>query len=247
MDMELTRPVKPTACLLEAFRFVIHHRWPCLVRAVPVVMMTGLVSWLETNILASADSFRLVINELLYAIFAVYWSRYTLLGFERENAGFGLHFGLREIKYAGALIGYVVITYILARIYVAGGGDGSGASLVLFVALLLLCFMPLMFVFPAIALDQPLAITDFAKSVLEMFFSLVGTFLLSIVAVVGLYVLIYMPMLLLVLLNKPDLAGMLFFLLSSFLIMPFVLAVFISFVSILYRETIGLQPVRQDY
>ncbi|WP_339632467.1 hypothetical protein [uncultured Sneathiella sp.] len=239
--MELSRPVKPTACLLEAFRFVILHRWPCLVRAVPVIIMTGLISWLETNILASADYFRLVLNELLYAIFAVYWSRYTLLRFERENEGFGLHFGLREIKYAGALIGYVVITYVLAKIYVASGGGGSGASLVLFVALLLLCFMPLMFVFPAIALDQPLALTNFAKSVLEMFFALVGTFLLALVAVVGLYALIYMPMLLLVLLNKPDLAGAVFYLLSSFLIMPFVLAVFISFLSILYREAIGLE------
>ncbi|MEX1034659.1 MAG: hypothetical protein WDZ54_01790 [Sneathiella sp.] len=240
--MEPTRLVKPTACLLEAFRFVILHRWPCLIRAVPVIVMTGLISWLETNILASADYFRLVMNELLYAIFAVYWSRYTLIGVERESAAFGLHFGLREIKFAGALLGYVLITYILARIYVAGGGGGTGASLVLFVILLLLCFMPLMFVFPAIALDQPLALSEFAKSVLEMFFALVGTFLLALVAVVGLYILIYMPMLLLILLNKPDLAGAVFYLLSSFLLMPFVLAVFISFLSILYRESIGLSP-----
>ncbi|MBO0334590.1 hypothetical protein J0X12_13255 [Sneathiella sp. CAU 1612] len=241
--MEITHTVKPTACLLEAFRFVIGHRWPCLFRAVPVVMMTALIAWLETNILAAADYFRLVVNEILYAIFSVYWHRYTVFKFERRNPSFGLHFGLREIKFAGAMLGYVLITYVLAKVYVASGGDGSSASIMLFVTLLCLCFMPLMFIFPAIALDQPLALKDFARTVIDMFLPLVGTFLLALVAVVGLYVLIYMPMLLLILMNKPDMAGILFFVLSSFLIMPFILAVFISFLSILFRETVGIQPI----
>jgi hypothetical protein len=52
-----------------------------------------------------------------------------------------------------------------------------------------------------------------------------------------------MPMLLLILMNKPDLAGIVFFVLSSFLIMPFIMAVFISFLSILFRETIGIRPI----
>ena len=212
-------------------------------RAVPVVMMTGLIAWLETNILAPAEYFRLVVNEIFYAIFAVYWHRYTVFKFERRNPAFGLHFGLREIKFAGAMLSYVVVTYILAKAYVASGGDGSSASIVLFVTLLCLCFMPLMFVFPAIALDQPLALKEFARTIIDMFLPLVGTFLLGLVAVVGLYVLIYMPMLLLILLNKPELAGIVFFVLSSFLIMPFIMAVFLSFLSILYRETIGIQPI----
>ena len=100
-----------------------------------------------------------------------------------------------------------------------------------------------MFVFPAIALDQPLALKEFARTIIDMFLPLLGTLLLGLVAVIGLYVLIYMPMLLLILMNKPDLAGILFFVLSSFLIMPFIMAVFISFLSILFRETIGIQPI----
>lgn len=241
--MEMTHTVKPTTCLLEAFRFVIGHRWPCLFRAVPVVMMTGLIAWLETNILAAAEYFRLVVNEIFYAIFAVYWHRFTVFKFERRNPSFGLHFGLREIKFAGSMLAYVVVTYLLARVYVVSGGDASSASIVLFVALLCLCFMPLMFVFPAIALDQPLALKEFARTIIDMFLPLLGTLLLGLVAVIGLYVLIYMPMLLLILMNKPDLAGILFFVLSSFLIMPFIMAVFISFLSILFRETIGIQPI----
>ena len=241
--MEMTHTVKPTSCLLEAFRFVIGHRWACLFRAVPVVLMTGLIAWLETNILAAAEYFRLIVNEIFYAIFAVYWHRYTVFKFERRNPSFGLHFGLREIKFAGAMLGYVLITYVMAKIYVTSGGDGSGASIMLFITLLCFCFMPLMFVFPAIALDQPLALKDFARTVIDMFLPLVGTFLLGLVAVVGLYVLIYMPMLLLILMNKPDAAGILFYVLSSFLIMPFIMAVFISFLSILFRETIGIQPI----
>lgn len=244
MVMEISQTVKPTACLLEAFRFVIRHRWPCLIRAVPVVAMTALIAWLETNILAAADYFRLVVNELLYAIFAVYWHRYTLLGFERENSAFGLQFGLREIKFAGAMIGYVIITYLLARVYVASGGDASSASIVLFMGLLLLCFMPLMFIFPAIALDQPMRIGHFARSIIDMFLPLIGTLMLALIAVIGLYILIYMPMLLLILMNRPDMAGIVFYALSSFLIMPFIMAVFISFLSILYRESIGIALVK---
>lgn len=239
----MTHTVKPTSCLLEAFRFVIGHRWACLLRAVPVVMMTGLIAWLETNILAPAEYFRLVVNDIFYAIFAVYWHRYTVFKHERRNPSFGLHFGLREIKFAGAMLVYLLITYLLAKIYVVSGGDGSSASIVLFVTLLCFCFMPLMFVFPAIALDQPMSLKEFARTVIDMFLPLVGTFLLALVAVIGLYVLIYMPMLLLILMNMPDMAGILFFVLSSFLIMPFILAVFISFLSILFRETIGIRPI----
>ena len=239
--MEMIRDVKPTACLLEAFRFVVIHRWPCLLRAVPVVLLTALIAWLETNILASAEYFRLVLNELLYAIFAVYWHRYTILRQERESSSFGLQFGLREIKFAGAMLAYVIVTYILARTFVASGGASSSSTISLFIFVLLLSFLPLMFVFPAIALDQPLTLTRFAERIFEMFLPLVGTVLLALVAIVGLYALIYMPFLLMMLLKRPDMAGILFYLVSSFVIMPFIMAVFVSFVAILFRDAIGLE------
>ncbi|MCF8467402.1 MAG: hypothetical protein K9G33_08390 [Sneathiella sp.] len=237
----MIRDVKPTACLLEAFRFVVVHRWPCLLRAVPVVLLTALIAWLETNILASAEYFRMVFNELLYAIFAVYWHRYTILSRERESSSFGLQFGLREIKFAGAMLAYVIVTYILARTFVASGGASSNSTIILFIIVLLLSFLPLMFVFPAIALDQPLAPARFAERIFEMFLPLVGTLLLALVAVAGLYALIYMPFLLMMLLKRPDMAGILFYLVSSFVIMPFIMAVFVSFVAILFRDAIGLE------
>lgn len=236
--MEVSRDVKPAACLLEAFNFVIVHRWPCLLRAVPIVMLTALLAWLETNILERTDIFRVVINDLLYAIFAVFWHRYTLLARERDQSDYGLAFGLREMKFAGAMLAYAGVSYLVARIFIAGGG-GSIMSVVVFISLLLLSFLPLMFVFPAIALDHPLALSLFARRVVEMSLPLVGTFLLGIVGIAGLYVLVYLPVLLLAALNRPGVAGVLFYLFSSFLIMPFILAVFISFVSILYREAMG--------
>ncbi len=238
-----TQTARPAAALLDAFRFVIAHRWPCLVRAVPVIVMTGLIAWLETNILASAEYFRLVVNDILYAIFAVYWHRYTLLEEARESPESGLHFGLREIRYAGAMVGAAIVTLVLGKLYVvSNGGNVSAASVVLFVGLLLLCFLPLMFVFPAIALDQPIRLVPFVRSVIDMFLPLLGVMLLALVAVVGLYGLIYLPMLLLVLLKWPEMAGILFYLLSSFVIMPFVLAVGISFVSFLYRDAAAGEP-----
>jgi len=231
------------ACLLEAFRFVLAHRWPCLFRAVPVVLLTALVAWLETNILASAEYFRLVVNELLYAIFAVYWNRYTLLAEDRQRADFGLSFGLREIKFAGAMLVFVLISYLLARAFIGSFGVGSTSSVIVFMGGLVLVFMPLMFIFPAIALDQPLRLSLFASRTMEMMLPLIGTFLLGVVAVLGLYVLIYLPTLLLAVLQFAELAGPLFYLISSFLIMPFILAVSVSFVSLLFGRAIGLQPV----
>lgn len=237
--MEALSTLRPAAALLEAFRFVLAHRYACLMRAVPVIMMAGLIAWAETNILADAKYFRLVMNDILYAIFAVYWHRYTLLPSERAARGFGLGFGLREIKYAGAMVGFAIVTYLLARIYTASGGGEARASLLLFIALLLLCYLPLMFIFPAIALDQPIRPLRFAQVVIDMFLPLLGVLLLGLVAVVGLYCLIYLPLLLLVLMQRPAAAGLLFYLLSSYLILPFVLAVSISFVSLLYRQAVG--------
>lgn len=237
--MEAFSTVRPAAALLEALRFVLAHRYACLLRAVPIIMATGLIAWLETNILADAHYFRLVVNDLLFAIFAVFWHRYSLLEEVRSAPGFGLQFGLREIKYAGVMIGLAILTFILARLYASSGGGDSRASLLLFVALLMLCYLPVMFVFPAIAVDEPIHPLPFAQTVIDMFLPLLGVLLMGVVAVIGLYALIYMPLLLLVLMQRPAAAGLLFYLLSSYLILPFVLAVGISFVSILYRQAIG--------
>jgi len=244
--MELTRDVKPSHCLLAAFRFVIAHRWPCLVRAVPVVVLTAIIAWLETNILAKAEFFTLVVNELLYAIFAVYWHRYTVLTVEREGEGFGLHFGIREIKFAAAMLIFVFGSYLLGRAFVAMVGDQSVLQVVVFSCFLLLCFLPLILVFPAIALDQPVHITLFITRTLEIFIPLLGTVLLGIVAAAGIYLLVFLPTALLAVFSNTVFLEILGSLVATFVVMPFILAVSVSFISILFRETIGVMPVQSQ-
>ncbi|MCR9212546.1 MAG: hypothetical protein NXI13_02425 [Proteobacteria bacterium] len=240
--MEMRADIRPTAALLEAFRFVIDHRWPCLIRAVPIVIMTGFIAWLETNILARTEFFPLVMNEILYAIFAVYWHRYTLLEEDRLSPDFGLHFGIREIKFAAVMLLYVLVTYVLATAFLAAMGTGSASSILIFIIALGLAFLPIILMFPAIALDQPLRPGYFARRIFEIFLPLLGTVLLGIVAAVGLYLLIFLPLGLLAILMGTTFAEILVSVVASFLVMPLVLAVSVSFVSFLYRDMIGLAP-----
>lgn len=242
--MEIHRDINPSVCLLEAFRFVIDHRWPCLIRAFPVVAITAFLAWLQTNILAQTDFFILVANELLYAIFAVYWHRYTVLEDQRVEAGFGLNFGLREIKFAGAMLGYVLASYLLARAFFATLGSGSTSSLVVFACLLLLVFLPFILIFPAIALDQPIRLSLCIRRIFDIMLPLIGTVLLGLVAAAGVYLLIFLPAGFLATLFGPSFAKMLVSTIASFLVMPFVMAVAISFVSILFRDLMGVPPSR---
>jgi hypothetical protein len=231
--------VRPTVCLFDAFRFVLAHRWPCLIRAVPIVLLTGIIAWLETNILAAAEYFTLVIREIIYAIFAVFWHRYTLRPDLREEMGFGLSFGLREIKFAAALLGIVIISYILGRSLVGAVGIETASSDFVLIAVAYMAFLPFIFVFPAIALDQPLRYGTFARRILDMFFPLVGTIFLGLVATLGISILLFMPGILIAT-RDANVGGFIIFLVSSFVIAPFVLAVTVTFISFLYRQSLGL-------
>lgn len=240
--MDMRADIRPTVILLEAFRFVIHHRWPCLLRAVPVVIMTGIIAWLETNILARTEFFPLVMNELLYAVFAVFWHRYTLKEESRTGPDAGLHFGVREIKFAAVLLLYVLVTYVLATAFLAVMGTGSAGEILIFIILLSLAFLPIILIFPAIALDQPVRPAYFAGRIFEIFLPLLGTVILGIVACAGLYLLIFLPLGLLAILMDTTFAEILISIVGSFLVMPLALAVSVSFVSFLYRDMIGLAP-----
>ncbi|USG59917.1 hypothetical protein NBZ79_12095 [Sneathiella marina] len=231
--------VRPTICLFDAFRFVLAHRWPCLIRAVPVILLTGIMTYLESSLLAAAEYFSLVMKELIYAIFAVFWHRYVLRPDLRGEMGFGLAFGLREIKFAAALLGFVVISYLLGGSLVSAVGVKSVSSVFVIIAAVYLCFLPFIFLFPAIALDQPLQIGLFVRRILDILVPLIGTIFLGLVAIVGISVLLYLPGIVIAL-RHPDLGDMVLFVTSSFVIAPFVLAVTITFVSFLYRTSLGV-------
>ena len=238
--MELTQEIKPTECLLRAFRFVVAHRWPCLLRAVPIALLTALIAWLETNILANAEFFALVMNELLYATFAVYWHRYTVLETERLRDGFGLFFGLREIKFAAAMLSFVIASYLLELAFLGALGIQTTSRLVVFSVFLLLAFLPFLLVFPAIALDQPVRLDLLARRIFEMFLPLIGTIILGSVAAGGIYLLIFLPAVLLTIVTGSNIPVILISSIVTFLVTPFILAVSVSFVSILFRETVGI-------
>lgn len=231
--------VRPTVCLFDAFRFVLAHRWPCLIRAVPIILVTGIIAWLETSILAAAEYFTLILREILYAIFAVFWHRYTLRPDLRDQMGFGLAFGLREIKFAAVLLGFVLASYLLGRSLVSAVGVSSVSSVFVVIVAVYLVFLPLIFVFPAIALDQPLRIGQFAQRILDMLFPLIGTIFLGLVAVSGISILLYMPGILIAT-QDINLGSIIIFMISSFVIAPFVLAVTVTFISFLYRQSLGL-------
>ncbi|MEH6548018.1 MAG: hypothetical protein V7701_16390, partial [Sneathiella sp.] len=115
----------------------------------------------------------------------------------------------------------------------------SISSVFVVIAVVYLAFLPFIFLFPAIALDQPLQIGVFARRILDMIVPLVGTIFMGLVAIVGISILLYLPGILIALQN-PDLGDLVIFLTSSFVIAPFVLAVTITFVSFLYRQSLGV-------
>lgn len=231
--------VRPTVCLFDAFRFVLAHRYPCLLRAIPVILLTGFMALLETSILAAAEYSALIMKEIFYAIFAVFWHRYVLRPDLRAQMGFGLAFGLREIKFAAALLGFVVTSYHLGSLLAGAVGVSSISSVFVIIAVVYMVFLPFVFLFPAIALDQPLQIGVFAQRVLDIFLPLIGTIFMGLVAVVGISMMLYLPGILIAT-NYPDLGNAVIFMTSSFVITPFVLAVTITFVSFLYRQSLGV-------
>lgn len=164
-------------CVLDALSFVWENISFCYQKAIPLLLLVGLLRYLDFKTDFSGTYLLLGLQTVLFSIFAVAWHRITIYG-EKEGASpFKYSFGMREIRfslfslltaYAPAILAMIAMG-ILPELLVAG--------------LILLLIVPyglvLLFSFPAIALDQDVDFPLFLQQGIRH----IGTILLGLLIV----------------------------------------------------------------
>jgi hypothetical protein len=144
-----------------AAKFILEHWKGYLRRAFPVMWVL-----LALNLLLYAMGINFFflngfIQILILASFAVCWHRYTLLPAIRTASGFPLQFGARETKYCVYAVIYS-FWFLICFFFFNASFFFAIAALTFFVITALPMLMAI-FIFPAIALDQPVRLRHFLR------------------------------------------------------------------------------------
>ncbi|MAZ03007.1 MAG: hypothetical protein CMN56_07700 [Sneathiella sp.] len=227
---------------VTAIYFVLQNIRPCLHRAALIILISSIIVTLGNladGVLASWASFFLV---LLYAVFAVSWHRYSLIPGERNLKGFAVRLGMREVKY-GLFALFASLLLVFIGIFLAASLPEE-IALVLTAIVMLFPVCILAFFYPAIALDQPIRLGLFLTKAVEYSFSIVLAFLFWLLISGGLIGATAAISLIIGSILSSIVGGVIMALGLS-VVFSVTLAVWISTVTFLYYNVIGLREYQE--
>ncbi|MZR31998.1 hypothetical protein [Sneathiella litorea] len=228
--------------ILAAGAFVFENVGACLRRGLPIFLVALLIE-IGLGVLTTDFSIALqLINIILFSIFAVSWHRYTLLPAERGRKALALGFGLREIKFAGLGVGTAVIALAVFFAFTALLKSGAGAIISLL--LMLPVYMTVLFMYPAIALDQPINLGLFLKKGMSLIVSYVIAVVMVVLILIAPMAILYFAMNLITDIIDQSIVAMVILLLVNLLISIFFVAILVSTASFLYRDVIGMEEMQ---
>ncbi len=226
--------------IFRASEFVLRNIGPCLLRALPVIILAAVLHLPQLQDTLYITFLPELLEPFAYAMFAVAWHRYTLLPSERQRNGLIPRFGLRELKF-----GFLSLVITLAIIGTTEGLSlflTDGPIIVIVIFLYIFATVSLMFVFPAIAVNQPVKIILFIHESLKLLASLITAVILASLALASMgYLFLYTVSNVLEVSQNPTLILFITNLLVDALVTPLILAIVISTVSYLFKDVIGLK------
>ncbi len=184
------------------------------------------------------------LEPFLYAMFAVAWHRYSVLESERSRRGFPYRYGKRELKFGAASVLFALLVSSLAQF--VGRFLPQEIALISLPILLTPILATVIFIYPAIALDQPLRIRLFLNEGLKLILSFVFAAIVILIVIALLTAMAYFGFPILASIFTPAALEVLFFVLYNLIIIPLVLAITTSSASFLYKAVIGLEEESEN-
>ncbi|WP_169545053.1 hypothetical protein [Sneathiella aquimaris] len=240
----MTNYLSVTRCVYDAAKFVFAHFLDCIFHVIPILFLVSIVAWLQGWLGGWMILTGNLLQPFIYAMFAVAWHRYSVLQSERQKKWFNYRLGKREFKF-GALS--VIFTLGMTSL---AAGIGKIFPLEIGLPLFLLLLVPILvtviFIYPAIALDQPIQIRLFLNKGVKLILSfIIALVLLALIGtVLGLSA--FFVLKLLSMIFTPAALKVIIFILTNLLIIPLLLAISTSSASFLYKRVIGLSPERDE-
>ncbi len=235
----MTQKISVIGTIVEAIQFVFSNWGECLFRALPILFLVAAVSYLQNFL----GGILLVIAKLsepfLYAMFAVSWHRFSILKSERLRKGLPYKLGKRELKF-GALS--VASTFLFAfSLQSLASLLPPLEAIITFLVILVPVTLTLIFIYPAIALDQPLRLSLFFMKGVRQITSFVIAFVIVGVIAFSIAGLASLALPLLIKLISPDAVKLMTFIVGQLVLTPVFLALMASTASFLYRDVIGIE------
>ncbi|MCG8490424.1 MAG: hypothetical protein MI743_02310 [Sneathiellales bacterium] len=238
----MTNLLKVTYCLFDAISFVFKNYMACLYRVLPVLFTVSILSWLLATFSPTLGIATGWVGKILisfcYAMFAVSWHRYSVLEEEQRIKGFSYRFGRREIKFGLLSVAFALfIQILLSSLEQFLQQD---LALLLFALLMIPILITVFFIYPAIALDQPLQLRRYLNEGVKLIFS----FIVAMVAI-GIMILVLRWALMFGLaflqnVFQPGALKMVLFVGYNLVAIPLFLAITTGTASFLYKDVIGL-------
>lgn len=237
----MTRKISVIGTIIEAIRFVFSNWGDCLYRALPILFLVATVSYLQNFLGGILLLVAKLAEPFLYAMFAVSWHRFSVLKSERHRKGLPYKFGKRELKF-GALS--VASTFLFAFLLQSLTSllPPIGA-LITFLVILVPVTLTLIFIYPAIALDQPLRLSLFFMKGVRQIISFVIAFVIVGVISFSIAGLVSLALPLLVEVISPNAIKLITFIVGQLVLTPVFLALMASTASFLFRDVIGMETI----
>lgn len=238
----MTNLLKVTYCLFDAISFVFKNYMACLYRVLPVLFVVSVLTWLlatfSPTLGVATGWVGKVLLSFCYAMFAVSWHRYSILEEEQKINGFSYRFGRREVKFGLLSVAFALfIQILLASLEQLLQQE---LALLLFVILMIPILITVFFVYPAIALDQPLQLRRFLNEGVKLIFS----FIVAIIAIgIMIFLLRWALMFGLGIMKnifQPGALKIVLFVGYNLVAIPLFLAITTGTASFLYKDVIGL-------
>jgi len=240
----MTHKTSVTLCIFDAVRFVFHNFMDCIFHVLPILFLVSVLAWIQSMLGGGFALIRSLLEPFLYAMFAVAWHRYSVLESERSRRGLPYRFGKRELKFGAASVLFALVMSLLAQ--------GLGRFLPQEMALIALPILltpilaTVIFIYPAIALDQPLRIRLFLNEGLKLILSFIVAIIAVVIVISLLTVAAYFGLQILATIFTPPALKVLIFILYNLVIIPLVLAITTSSASFLYKAVIGLKEENKN-
>ena len=240
----MAKTTSVTLCILDAVRFVFNNFLDCIFYVLPILFLVSVLAWIQSMLGGGFALVQSLLEPFLYAMFAVAWHRYSVLESERARRGFPYRFGKRELKFGAASVLFALLMSSLAQLL--GGFLPQEVALIALPILLTPILATVVFIYPAIALDQPLRIRLFLNEGVKLILSFIVA-IIAVVTVIGLLTAAaYFGLQILATIFTPPALKVLIFVLYNLVIIPLVLAITTSSASFLYKTVIGLEEENEQ-
>ncbi len=235
----MTTKASVTLCIFEAVKFVFGNFLDCIFRVLPILFLVSLLAWAQSIFGGLIALIGEILEPFLYAMFAVAWHRFSVLKSEQTRRGFFYGFGMRELKFGAASVLFAYLLKLLGSILVQT--LPQELALIAFLIIMLPLLVTLVFIYPAIALDQPLRLRLFLNEGLKLTWSFIVAIVVVSVAIAALTAVAYFSLKILTTIFTPAALQLLIFIAYNLIIIPLVLAISTSSASFLYKAVIGLE------